>query len=1027
MAFTQKQLFPISFNKGLDTKTDPKQVLAGNLLTLQNGVFNNIGQINKRSGYNILPSNISGVSSYINSAQAINSYNDEMLLFDGLTVYSYISETQTWANKGIAASVITENKQIIRTNTAQQLNPDMAFLNNTEVYVWEDSRGTYGSVRYSVLDTATQMLIFADQPVANNGYGYSKPKAISFNGEFFLFYTDGYKLIYQTISPSSPTLISNQVTIATDGYQLTNSLFSYDISVIGNNMYIAYLGNDGYSTPKINLFHFDAAFTKSAITTVASGNQAIANDGYSSVVNVVGDSFNIAWVTWSNGMQLYTSAYTYPGTYILGPLAVGGIATYNTITAIEDSLPGTLQIIAEVAGNQTWNTTITSFLVNQASVVTSIGVLRSVGLASKAYKINMQIFVNATYQTLLNSTYFKVLITDVPFTVIGKVNSGTGGGLRTNQMLSEIPTIETNVVKFANLTKGTVISEAGTVFTLLGVNATTLDSNNANQFQAVTQNNNLNIVGGILQVYDGVSVIESNFHYPPENVTASAAGSGSGLGTGTYQYQVTYEWADNFGQIEVSTPSTPIEVTVTSGQKVTLTIPTLRLTKKSAAQGRTEVTVCVYRTPVNGTGATLNEVTSILAPLLNSTTVDTVQFVDVLSDIDASSNRFIYTTGGVLDNVAPPASSLITLYQNRIVLSGLEDPNILWFSQNKQDYSNYNTTPTNFAAELTIGCDPLGGPITAIKNLNQNLVIFKATNIFIVQGDGPNNTGGGDSYPNPQILTSADVGCSNQNSIAIIPASGSGTGEIGGLIFQSNKGMYLLDQGLNTTFIGAPVYAYNNLTITSSTLVPDQNQVIFTTLEGTSLVYDYYVNQWSTFSNQYAIDSIIFENVFTYVTAKGLVYQNDETIFTDGGAPILMSWTSPNLSFAQLNGFQRVFHVMLLGAYKGPHTLTVNVAYDFSPNYTQSVTINPTPIISNGVWGSDTVWGNEFPWGGSAFTPYEFRIDFAQQICTAIRIQVTDNQSSNYNEGYAISAMTFLVGVLPGIYNIPATQTYGTK
>jgi hypothetical protein len=118
--------------------------------------------------------------------------------------------------------------------------------------------------------------------------------------------------------------------------------------------------------------------------------------------------------------------------------------------------------------------------------------------------------------------------------------------------------------------------------------------------------------------------------------------------------------------------------------------------------------------------------------------------------------------------------------------------------------------------------------------------------------------------------------------------------------------------------------------------------------------------------------------------------------------------------------------VVLLGSFRGPHTLNVQVAYDFSPVYTQSCSI---PILNNtqNTWGEDGYWGDSTPWGEN-YQNYQFRIDFAQQLCTSIRINVSDNQTSNYNEGYAISAMTFEIGILPGSYKrIPVTNIYGAS
>jgi hypothetical protein len=500
------------------------------------------------------------------------------------------------------------------------------------------------------------------------------------------------------------------------------------------------------------------------------------------------------------------------------------------------------------------------------------------------------------------------------------------------------------------------------------------------------------------------------FHIYPESVTANAAGADGYLSSGTYQYQVCYEWSDNFGQIQRSAPSPAISVSVSLNNHVTLTIPTLRLTSKQGP--RTAPSIVIYRTQANG--ITFNQITSTIAPLNNDLTVDTVQFVDVASDVTISSNALIYTSGDILSNQAPPANSLIALFQNRVIISGLEDPNLLWYSQNKFDGTDFNTIPCEFAAELTLGVDPRGGKITALGVLNNNLIIFKQSQIYTVSGDGPNASGLGNVFPDPQQIVS-DTGCNNPNSVVLTPR---------GLIFQSDKGIYLLDQSLNLDYIGARVEQYNDSVITSSTLIPDKNQVIFTIANGPALIYDYYFNQWGTWTNHFPQDAIIFQNLYCWVNATGIISQQNLVKFTDGGTPVYLSWTTPNLSFAGLNGYQQVFRVFLLGTYKGQHTLNVQVAYDFDDVYTQSVAVNASKGVT--VWGGDTTWGLSSPWG-AAYVPYEFRIDFKTQKCTSIRLKISDNQSSGYNEGYSISALTFDVGVLPDGNRLPSTQTYGTQ
>ena len=79
-----------------------------------------------------------------------------------------------------------------------------------------------------------------------------------------------------------------------------------------------------------------------------------------------------------------------------------------------------------------------------------------------------------------------------------------------------------------------------------------------------------------------------------------------------------------------------------------------------------------------------------------------------------------------------------------------------------------------------------------------------------------------------------------------------------GLMFKSEKGIYLLGRDFKVVYIGAAVEAYNSMTITSATLLADTNEVRFTTMEGRTLVYDYFHNRWATFTGQTAIDSVIY-------------------------------------------------------------------------------------------------------------------------------------------------------------------------
>lgn len=1000
-----KQLVPIQFAAGINTKVDPKQLPAGELLDLQNGMFSKVGQINKRFGYDLLNTTIEGGGA-ITAGVELANYKNELLLFDGNNVYSYLSATGNWSNRGTAISITTEDKDIIRLSAAQQLNPDVAYLNGMEVYAWEDSRG---GIRYSVLDTTNKAFALADGSVATIG---AQPKCIAFQNQIFIFYTDtASTLYYRTINPFNPTAITAATIAIIDGFNGLNS-FPFDVAAIGNKIFVSYLSGNP-ATGSIVAFSYDAGFNRSGLTTIEAGVGVAINAGFHGAINVVGDSSNNVWISFANGVDVRTCCYSFLLINIL-PTTIVDVADVRVLTGIESPTANVLLLSYEIHSATVYNERTKYNTITTAGTLGTATTIRSVGIASKAFKYNKNIFINVAYDSTLQSTDFTYLIANTAVltspVIIGKITQNVGGGLQTNNMCPEVVTLSTGVFKFANLQSGKIISEANTLFTIFGVNSTKLIFTPSNNFVNTTQENTCIIVGGILQGYDGVSVTELGFHLFPENVVATPGGADGSLSIGTYQYMVEFEWTDNNGQIYRSAPSVPISVNVTANQHVVLSGPTLRLTAKVSP--RTAASIVIYRTQANGTN--FYRVTSTLAPLLNDTTVDSWSFTDLLSDGSAASNEINYTTGNILANIAPPANSIITTYNNRVFLAGMSDKLLIWYSQSIVDNSNSNTIPAQFCQELTLNIDPRGSDITGLAPLNANLIIFKNNQIFEIIGNGPDATGKNNDYGDAQLVTS-DVGCINANSIVIMPQ---------GLMFQSTKGIYILDQSMNTSYIGAQIEAYNSYTITSSILNALDNQVIFTTTQGIALVYDYYVKQWSTWTNHFAMDAIIYNNRFAFVKSNGQVYVQNRNKFTDGSTPYYLNFTLPNLSFAGLQGFQRVYKCYILGTYKGQHTLNVNVAYDFNDTYTQTAVIKPSTNVNT--WGSDISWGDSTYWGGS-YQIYEFRVDFNIQKCTSIRLNISDNQSSSYNEGYSISSIVFEVGVLPGGNRLPTSNVYGAK
>ena len=250
-------------------------------------------------------------------------------------------------------------------------------------------------------------------------------------------------------------------------------------------------------------------------------------------------------------------------------------------------------------------------------------------------------------------------------------------------------------------------------------------------------------------------------------------------------------------------------------------------------------------------------------------------------------------------------------------------------------------------------------------------------------------------------------------------------------LFKSPKGIYLLGRDESITYIGAPVEQYNDLTITSANLLAQTNQIVFTTLEGTALVYNYFFNAWSTWVDLPAVDACVWNGQLAVLRANGTVMLQDltGTVFADTygdgvSYPVSLTIQTPWLKLAGQLGYQSVYGIYLLGLLQAPHILQASVAYDYNGASLGSVLINSN-IAQAGRWGGNPAWGANGAWGNTGLNSnYLWQINVNNPRCTAIQFTFQDVQPEA-SQGFSLCGLSLELLALQGPTRVPQAGKVG--
>lgn len=720
--------------------------------------------------------------------------------------------------------------------------------------------------------------------------------------------------------------------------------------------------------------------TTADFTQPAVGATVVANIG-SSVEEYVGQ---VVFVAGGGYYYITTATATSVTLYNLG--SASNVAPTTNVT-----FPRTISPTNGARSNALirFNTLTAAGSAGTAAVFT-----RALGLYSRAFVRNNVAHVIAGYESNTQPTLFlcslfnvNASLTNTPQAhIVARIQSNSAGGLPNKSVLSSVNNYATDQYEaaFTNRTINIVKTIANTSFSNFFTGISSVDLNLApTQVSKQEIGNNLHVASGTLMMYDGTSVVEHGFHMFPSELTAVDSGTGR-IADGSYSYVAVYAWTDGQGQIHRSAPSSILNITAGGGTSaIVVTIPNLRVTEKN------DSVIELYRTAASGTlfyRVDSNAMGTALFPLRNLTTANTTTFTDVYGDDEIIGNQQLYTTGEI-ENIVSPAPITLSTFKNRLIVVPADDRTEDWYSKQVIPGS-----PVELNDSFILNTDQASGPIIGTVQLDDKGIIFKGKNIYYVVGSGPAPSGANNDFSDP-ILIATDVGLVDPASIIVMPH---------GVMFKSNKGVYLLDRSFQVQYIGAQVESYNQYTILSAQLIASVNQVRFMLSSGQAIVYDYFINQWVVFTNHPAIDTIISGTSFYYLRSTGVVLMETPGVYSDNGSFISMKMVTGWLQFGSVQGFQRFWKTLLLGKYYTAHSLSVSFAYDFSSSTSQTVTILPTAPV-----------------------PYEWQVAPARQKCSSVQITIQDVYTDTIGRSYSLSNLAFEVGIKRGLNKLGTTQRYG--
>lgn len=1000
------QTVAIPLAAGLSQKMDVRALEAPGLSKCVDAEFDEIGGIQTRKPYAAKGLAIAGGGAIAAAdVRRVVENGGELLLFSKDAVYAWSEPAQAWALKGThLATKVSEAARFV--STGDQVYADRAELAGYVLVSWHEIRGgnTYGYV--AAYDATTGAVTMAPRELA----GFQYIRLVALDTKILLIFYDGITGHYcYALDPANPAAALGGAATTVIG----SNAAEYDAVKVPNadQAVIVSRRNPSTSYEVTTMTAGLVRVTATKARTAGLGPIACAVDPTGTYVQVVrysagvvGDLIALAGL----GDVFVNQA--------IGTVPSAG-AGFEQLTcayrSVQDGGFYRAYVFWSQAGAAAADQSVQVAWVSTGNTLGAQDVLlRRADINSRAFERGGKVFVWLGFSTAstytsgsgqnfsfaLQNTYF-LFRDDVHRCAKAVVQRAGGPGL-----LGWLPGVQAlggDRYAWCGASKRKIeIGGAGQRRDGYAARAPQeiviqFDSNEARR--TTRMGGTLYITGGEVLQYDGVQLTEVGFAIYPHTL-ALFPGAAGAIPNGTYVYKQTLRWENAAGDVDRSTTATNVGIVLATGpKKITLTYVPIYTSSKLSRP----IAIETWRTQVNPTAdAPFYRVSSSDPGVVAGDNAYIENFTgdfslvaawnDNLIDADITANEAHPENGAILENLAPPPATIIAATADRMFLAGVAgDTSRIWYSKLRGDGE-----VASFHDALTITVPRAGGAITALAFVNETLVAFCERAIYALPGDGFDNVGGGANF-GPARALSLDVGAVNAESVVLIPD---------GLLFKSSKGWYLVNRGWGVEYVGGPIADYDAETVQAAHVVDAQHQVRILT-SSRLLVLDYLVKQWGEWTLTNGVSAAMWGGKHVYVSSvAGVLQQRTDFVGIDYGLDIETAW----IPMGQVQGFGRVWKVMLLGEYRGAHGLLVRLARNYAADgtYFQTKLWTPSPTTVGG--------------------PLQIEQGPSIQENQALKIRFTAKNPTNTGapttEALKVTSLALELGLERGLNRIPAAQ-----